>query len=908
MGDASCSIRHSVDMNEEIVKIRWLEEVIPVTDNVTDDYYADPNEPVGDDDVPVNKTVSNEGSAIVDTLRVFGSIFLVFFCLFLCLRRKYPRYFNVRSWSPKIRCDLADDQHGFIKWLWELYFVKDETILEQCGMDALCFLRSLWFGVKLSLMGIFNACYLMPIYATSDAANTAPSKLAAVSTAYVPPESNRFYATVVATYVLYLYAMYLILQEFKWYTKYRHKFLMQKKPRNYAVYVSGIPDEYRSSYALKEYFRQCFSKEGVIEAHVAMEIPDLERKVRQRKRVQANLEHTMALERFKGITPMHQSVQISTGTVVERELAEVYEEQLERLNEEIRDAIRKIKFKNDQIQDTFQRSYAKRSGLSLEEEEEEDEFSNMDWKAYRSANLKLFPLTAPSDDSPRGGIRRRRLSTINSIDSGGQFGSPFSVGSPCSAGDSETSSLEHDSSVDEDIETGLKVDTSMDIEQDVTEDEEDLILKRPTLSKEDGFESSNFGIFQSDTSTRAVTPSNVDADDPSAVFANAFFGWPLTPSQNIRVEADAAAESVDRGTATIADIVPETVESSSETDDVTENNEVARVGTSPVTISATRITEDEPFNCYVADPVTLNYNCHGADKSETSSQSELRLEQAAEIESQDLALAQTNDSSNENGSARQSFTHPPKLLHEASQRASQVVKDGSGKVLKVVTDGSEKVKKVVTDGSQHALRASTSVVKGGSGILKKVVVDGSGQVKNVVKSGSNQAKKVVVSGSGQVTKVVKEGSHQVTKRVKEVNPENIKRATDFGVQGVKKATGAGVSQIAKVTDMGVDNVKSFASYVLGSGDGTPLNAGFVVFSKLSTTHAALQMIHHPRPFVMDVHEAPMPDGKRGLYHYCSHSTFHDAADTISSFRPPKIFTGRMSVCRIRQNKRESLSA
>jgi hypothetical protein len=159
-----------------------------------------------------------------------------------------------------------------------------------------------------------------------------------------------------------------------------------------------------------------------------------------------------------------------------------------------------------------------------------------------------------------------------------------------------------------------------------------------------------------------------------------------------------------------------------------------------------------------------------------------------------------------------------------------------------------------------------------------------------------------------VTKVVKEGSHQVTKRVKEVNPENIKRATDFGVQGVKKATGAGVSQIAKVTDMGVDNVKSFASYVLGSGDGTPLNAGFVVFSKLSTTHAALQMIHHPRPFVMDVHEAPMPDGKRGLYHYCSHSTFHDAADTISSFRPPKIFTGRMSVCRIRQNKRESLSA
>lgn len=213
-------------LNDSSVRIRRLdEEEMNDTTNTTDDFYADPGE--GDDSV--TETGANEGSAIVDTLRVFGSIFLVLFCLFLCLRRKYPRYFNVRSWSPKIRCELASDQHGFIKWMWELYFTKDEIILEQCGMDALCFLRSLWFGVKLSLMGIVNAMYLMPIYATSNGAEDAPSRLAAVSTSYVPPESNRFYATVVASYILFLYAMFLILKEFKWYTKYRHKFLMQKK-------------------------------------------------------------------------------------------------------------------------------------------------------------------------------------------------------------------------------------------------------------------------------------------------------------------------------------------------------------------------------------------------------------------------------------------------------------------------------------------------------------------------------------------------------------------------------------------------------------------------------------------------------------------------------------------------------
>jgi hypothetical protein len=635
---------------------------------------------------------------------------------------------------------------------------------------------------------------------------------------------------------------------------------MQKKPRNYSVYVSGIPEEYRSSYALKEYFRQCFSKEGVLEAHVAMEIPDLDRKVRLRKRVQANLEHAMALETLKGITPMRQSVHISTGKVEERELAEVYEEQLGQLNEDIRDAIRKIKFKNDRIQDTFQRNRATRSGLSLEDEEENDEFTDMDWKAYR--NLKLFPLTAPSDDSPTG-IRRRRLSTINSIDSGELASSPrspFSVSSPTSpfsGDDSDTSSLEHDSSFHEDVETGLRVDTGTDIEQDVTEDEDDLVIKqRPTLSKEEGNESSNFGIFQSEPSTRAVTPSNVESADPSAVFANAFFGFPLTPMENSHVVvADNAFTSDDKEIDTISDVVPETVESSSEADEGVHGFELEHaIRRSPVTISASRATEDEPFNC-VADPVTLHYNRHGERTSKRSSHTHLRLEQATEIASQDFALAQMDDPSDrasptESEESRPSLSKPQKGSYGASQRASKVFKDGSGKVVKVVADG-----------SQHALRASAYAVKEAPGRVKKAVFDGSGQVKNVVMTGSVQAKKVVVSGSGQVSKVVKDGSHQVTKRVKEVNPENLRRATDFGVKGVKKATGAGVSQIAKVTDTSVGNVKSFASYVLGNSDGTPLDSGFVVFSKLSTTHAALQMIHHPRPFVMNVQEAPMPEGK-----------------------------------------------
>jgi hypothetical protein len=132
-------------------------------------------------------------------------------------------------------------------------------------------------------------------------------------------------------------------------------------------------------------------------------------------------------------------------------------------------------------------------------------------------------------------------------------------------------------------------------------------------------------------------------------------------------------------------------------------------------------------------------------------------------------------------------------------------------------------------------------------IATRAVVGGSGQVKNLV-----------VDRSGQVVRVAKDGSQQVKKAMKEVNAKNLKKAADFGAKNVMKVKDVSVHQIRKAKDMGVGNVKNLASYVLGNGDGTPRDSGFVAFTKLSTTHAALQMVHHPKPFEMQVTEAPEP--------------------------------------------------
>ena len=40
--------------------------------------------------------------------------------------------------------------------------------MHECGLDALCFLRVLKLGFRISLLGVCNAIWLMPLYAGAD--------------------------------------------------------------------------------------------------------------------------------------------------------------------------------------------------------------------------------------------------------------------------------------------------------------------------------------------------------------------------------------------------------------------------------------------------------------------------------------------------------------------------------------------------------------------------------------------------------------------------------------------------------------------------------------------------------------------------------------------------------------------
>ena len=202
----------------------------------------------GNNAPPSNSTLlpSNNSDIIRSTLRFWGSLYLAAAFVFCFLRRFKPKLFNVRSWVKEIECDTAKNaEYGWVNWLWKVFYVDDDELMESCGMDTSCFLRALRFGRRLSYIGCINAFWLLPLYVTAPhSAETSyiTDPLVVASLSHLPMGSKRFLGTVIAAYITFAFSMFLIVNEFQWFAKYRHKFLALRIPRNYAVYVSGIPD------------------------------------------------------------------------------------------------------------------------------------------------------------------------------------------------------------------------------------------------------------------------------------------------------------------------------------------------------------------------------------------------------------------------------------------------------------------------------------------------------------------------------------------------------------------------------------------------------------------------------------------------------------------------------------------
>ena len=327
-----------------------------------------------------NTTANGSSSIILNTLRVYGTFYAVVIILFEILRRRFPRLYSIRSWIPEQECQLAKEKYpGLFSWFWLVFKVSDEQIFDQCGMDALCFIRAMRFCRHLSILGTLNALWLLPVYKTAKSAPETANVTDGFDTftiANLPHASVRFSATVLAAYIMFLSTMYLLSKEFKWYTKWRHKFLRRRVPRNYTVYVFGIPKEYRASHKLAEYFRDCSSDAAVLEAHVTMETPHLEKLQLEREKAIQRLEHIHGLKKRRGKRRSSRTGLAWISPEID-DVVQTLEQRVRELNTEIPRRIQEVQAVNDRFRSRFMRFQSTRDLLGKIDMEEGSEGNEM---------------------------------------------------------------------------------------------------------------------------------------------------------------------------------------------------------------------------------------------------------------------------------------------------------------------------------------------------------------------------------------------------------------------------------------------------------------------------------------------------------------------------------------------------
>ncbi|KAG7344768.1 protein of unknown function DUF221-domain containing protein [Nitzschia inconspicua] len=384
----------------------------------------------------------NDAATLSNTLRVYGIFFLVVLLVFCYLRKRYVRVYNVRSWVSEWKTPLANEQYGFISWMYKLYLLSDTELLDECGMDAVCYTRVLELGVKLAAMGMLTSIVLIPIYVTASGSSETRGTtdiIVRMSTTNVASGSFRFLATVLAAYVIFGYAMYTILCEFEWFYMMRHQFLKKTLPRNYTVYVRCVPEEYMTQTTFRRYFERFangigFHKHdhdhdhnnhggegggetpllepstgsgGVVESTIALETPNLKKKVAEREKVLVQLEHAIDVEDTKGVVPQDRN----TG----QSKVDVLWDQLDVLNDEIASMTEHI----EQMQQSEDREEEIRI-LNEEAEEQQQQQRVMS----SSEPSQQVPPTSSSSSSPKRSPPRHTStipSTIGEDDSGGSI-------------------------------------------------------------------------------------------------------------------------------------------------------------------------------------------------------------------------------------------------------------------------------------------------------------------------------------------------------------------------------------------------------------------------------------------------------------------------------------------------------
>mmetsp|Transcript_25733 Transcript_25733/g.60057 ORF Transcript_25733/g.60057 Transcript_25733/m.60057 type:complete len:801 (-) Transcript_25733:29-2431(-) len=189
-------------------------------------------------------------------------------CIFAAIFRiALPRIYEPRVWKamPGIESASKPLSSNPILALWEIARRPLSQVSDVVGLDAMSFLssgRALLYCVVLYI--IIGAPLMLPAYCWDDYWANAPGFeaenlpiLGVCSIINVPPDHNRLWVTVIATYLFTIILIVAILWNLCYVQHMKREYQKQRRPyRYYSVLVSAIPEGERSAAQVQRFFEE----------------------------------------------------------------------------------------------------------------------------------------------------------------------------------------------------------------------------------------------------------------------------------------------------------------------------------------------------------------------------------------------------------------------------------------------------------------------------------------------------------------------------------------------------------------------------------------------------------------------------------------------------------------------------
>jgi len=189
-----------------------------------------------------------------------ANLFFGLCCLavYECVRRKTPR-----TYSPRINLGHATPPplptNYPLQWVAPLMRLDEEQILAIGGYDVLVYLR--FTALSLKIFGSFAPyaviLLIVNMSASYDDGPSLPNLFTRLSLAVIPERDPRLWAHLLGIVILTSLTFHWLGRECRWYTRLRHRFLLER-PDARVVFVRRLPPKLRGSRALAAYFDELY--------------------------------------------------------------------------------------------------------------------------------------------------------------------------------------------------------------------------------------------------------------------------------------------------------------------------------------------------------------------------------------------------------------------------------------------------------------------------------------------------------------------------------------------------------------------------------------------------------------------------------------------------------------------------